>query len=165
MCVISSQPDHTLHEVELLLEVVEVLQSTSVPLVQLGHQLSLTAGSELELISRAQQFKMPVWTIINYAMRPPHTPACRADIWTLKTSHSASSKMLLWFNSHYWKWQWIAKRMSIVTPCLSCHSHLRCYLSFLICHELSTVWLNHHCNGDSPSLSLLLSMLRRSSNR
>ena len=45
MCVISSQPDHTLHEVELLLEVVEVLQSTSVPPVQLGHQLSLTAGS------------------------------------------------------------------------------------------------------------------------
>ena len=45
MCVISSQPDHTLHEVELLLEVVEVLQSTSVPLVQLGHQLSLKAGS------------------------------------------------------------------------------------------------------------------------
>ena len=45
MCVISSQPDHTLHEVELLLEVVEVLQSTSVPLVQLGHQLSLIAGS------------------------------------------------------------------------------------------------------------------------
>ena len=48
---------------------------------------------------------------------------------------------------------------------LSCHSHLWRYLSFSICQELSPVWLNHHCNGDSPSLSLLLSMLRRSSNR
>ena len=83
MCVISSQPDHTLHEVELLLEVFQVLQSASVPLVQLGHQLSLTAGSlklNLSLYQEHNSSKCQYEQSTNYAMRPPHTPACRADI-------------------------------------------------------------------------------------